>query len=139
MSNEENRVRLGSYIRDRRRALFGSVENAIRTAGVNRATWNNAEAGNKVRDDRLTAIEGALGWNPGDAWRVMAGQEPTAEIANSPQVSTHLDLRRRIQEDPKLSKGIRRAMLALLDSQELDDQDRDSDARGNHQGEVRGA
>ena len=61
MEESEGRMRLARYITERRRSRYGSVENAIRAAGVNRATWNNAEAGVRVRDDRLTAIEAALG------------------------------------------------------------------------------
>lgn len=123
MSTEQDRDRLALRVIEARRATFGTVEAAIRAAEINRATWERVESGQRVRDDKLGAIEKALGWNAGDAWRIMAGKEPTVDLPASPQVSGHLTLRQQIEEDPTLSRGIRRAMLALLDSQELDSED----------------
>jgi hypothetical protein len=133
MSTEQERDRLKWRVIEARRTQFGTVEAAIRAAGINRATWQRVEAGESVRDDKLGAVEKALGWNPGDAWRIMAGKEPTVDMPATPEVSKHVTLRQQIKEDSTLPKGIRNAMLALLDSQELDDQEADPPT----QGEVR--
>ena len=70
--------RLGELVKAERRNKFGSIEQAIREAGVNRATWLRVENGQRVRDDSLSSIEHALGWTPGRAWRILAGDETVA-------------------------------------------------------------
>lgn len=68
--------RLGRYIAAARRAHYGTVTAAVSAAGVNTLTWSKAERGEPIREDRLTAIEKALGWNVGDGWIVAEGGEP---------------------------------------------------------------
>lgn len=70
-------TRLGRYITAARRARYGTVSKAIAAAGVNSLTWAKAERGERIREDRLTAIEKALGWEVGDGWVIAAGGEPT--------------------------------------------------------------
>jgi hypothetical protein len=118
MSNTEDRGRLATYVTERRRALYGTVENALRESKINRATWQRIEAGKRVRDDKLAAAEKALHWQPGDAWRVMAGQEPRVEEPVTPEGARQASLRERVIEDPVLTPAVRRAMLALLDANE---------------------
>lgn len=116
MSSSDDRDRLGQYVTERRRTKYGSVEAAIRAAEVNRVTWRKVELGEAVRDASLSAIEKSLGWNPGDAWRVMAGKEPTAEMQATPEVRQHVDLRQQIASELADDPFIRNAMLSLLDA-----------------------
>lgn len=76
MTDKQDLKRLGNYIAAARRAHYGTVQAAIKAAGVNAATWGRAERGEPVRPDRMTAIEKALGWDAGDADRIAAGGEP---------------------------------------------------------------
>lgn len=76
MNANQDLERLGKFIAAARRAHFGTVQAAVKAAGVNTATWTKAEHGNNVRPDRMTAIERALGWDLGDADRIAAGGEP---------------------------------------------------------------
>jgi hypothetical protein len=73
---EKDLQRLGRYIAAARRGQFATVVAAIKEAGVNTETWNRAERGDPIRDDRMTAIERALGWDIGDAERIAKGGEP---------------------------------------------------------------
>lgn len=79
-------VRLGKYITAARRAHYGTVSAAVSAAGVNTLTWNKAERGEPIREDRLTAIEKSLGWNVGDGWVIAEGGEPMSE-ATSPSTA----------------------------------------------------
>jgi hypothetical protein len=128
MSDEEDRGRLAIYVRRRRRELYGTVESALRESKINRATWQRIEAGDTVRDDKLAAAEKALGWQPGDAWRVMAGEEPRLDEPVAPEAARQASLRERVIDDRTLSPAIRRAMLALLeaDAERAEDEGRRS-------------
>ena len=64
---------LGRAVRRDRVALGLSVVRAARVAGVDRATWARVEAGQPVRAGTLDAIEHAIRWRAGDAWRILSG------------------------------------------------------------------
>lgn len=113
-----DRDRLGDYIHAARLAHYGSVEKAIRAAGVNRATWLRAERGAPIRDESMTAIEKALGWNVGDSDRIMAGGEPMDEPAEPAGAD---ELRSLIERADYMTGREKRAMLALLATFEHDD------------------
>lgn len=122
MSTDQDRTRLALRVMQARREKFGTVEAAIRAAQINRATWERVESGSRVRDDKLGAIEKALGWKSGDAWRVMAGQEPLVDMpAESPAAQQHETLRQSVLNDTSLTEPIRRAILALLDANAVED------------------
>lgn len=53
-------------------------EEAARTAKMSSITWSRVENALPVRDDRLGAIEHALGWEPDTASKIMAGLDPAA-------------------------------------------------------------
>ena len=112
----EGRLRLARQLREARRAQYGNVEQAIRAAEVNRATWLKAEAGERVRDNSLRAIEAAIDrWRSGDAWRIMEGRDPLGPEP-SPEADRHSALRRQIMDDLSLTEPARRLLLAVLDS-----------------------
>lgn len=112
MDADEGRARLGVEIQRERRARFGTVEKARIAANVNRATWDNAEQGKRLREDRLAAIERALGWQPGTAWKIMAGDDDLEE--RRPTAGT--DVRTAIENDPLLDDRLRRLLLAQYES-----------------------
>lgn len=90
MSDKRDLKRLGDYIAAARRAHYGTVQSAVKAAGVNTATWTKAERGESIRDDRMTAIERALGWDLGDADRIAQGGEPnTGEGASADLLSRY--------------------------------------------------
>jgi hypothetical protein len=70
--NEDDRKRLGDLISRERKRQFGTKSSAYKAAGVNAATWDRAEAGDSVREDRLAAIVRLL-WpaSDGDTERAM--------------------------------------------------------------------
>lgn len=86
MSEKRDLKRLGEYVAAARRAHYGTVQAAVKAAGVNTATWNKAEHGEEVRGDRMTAIERALGWDLGDGERIALGGEPNSGEGLSPDV-----------------------------------------------------
>lgn len=54
--NEDDRKRLGELIETRRKLEYGTKSAAYQLAGVNAATWDRAEAGLPIREDRMTAV-----------------------------------------------------------------------------------
>lgn len=121
------RARLGEYVTAARRAHYGTVEKAIRAAGINRATWLRVESGEHVRDDSLVAVERALGWEQGDAWRIAAGLEPMSQGSAQPPVTPGFSaLRAHIDNSPELPGYAKRAILAILDAVEGGEENGDS-------------
>lgn len=64
---------MASAIRQRRRTKFGTSKAAYDAAGVSSATWEKAESGGSIREDRLIAIVRTL-WpeTEGDWTQVLA-------------------------------------------------------------------
>lgn len=58
--NDEELKRLGELIQARRKAEHGTKYAAYKAAGVNSATWDRAEAGLPIREDRMGAVLRAL-------------------------------------------------------------------------------
>lgn len=52
----DKRNELAEAIKARRKAIYGTKVAAYTEAKVNAATWDRAEAGESIREDRLTAI-----------------------------------------------------------------------------------
>lgn len=71
--NEDERKRLGKLIAAQRKTQYGTKSAAYKEASVNAATWDRAEAGESVREDRLQAIVRLL-WpsTGGDAEKALA-------------------------------------------------------------------
>ena len=71
--NEDDRKRLGELIATQRKTQYGTKFAAYKEAGVNAATWDKAELGVSVREDRLQAIVRLL-WpsTGGDPEKVLA-------------------------------------------------------------------
>jgi hypothetical protein len=79
--NEDDRKQLGELITRERKRQYGTKSAAYKEAGVNAATWDRAEDGQPVREDRLTAIVRLLWPNSqGDPAAAMA--RATNEWAN---------------------------------------------------------
>lgn len=108
MSNEDGLTRLGRLVTAERGRKFGTVQNAIREAVMNAATWKRVEDGLPVRGDRLAAVEEALGWPAGRAQRIIDGLETEA-----PPVS----FREYVMATP-LPESFRGDVLRLLDAYE---------------------
>lgn len=73
MNEDENRRSLGRFVKRERLAKFKTVDRARAVADVSRGAWDNVEAGRKVKDFTLAAIEQALGHQPGLYDAVIAG------------------------------------------------------------------
>lgn len=74
--NEQlGRERLAKLVTDERKRRFRTVTKAIVAADVSRGSWENLEAGRKVKDSTLTAVEVAFGWPIGYAQSVIDGGE----------------------------------------------------------------
>lgn len=58
--NDDDLKRLGDLIAARRKAEYGTKFAAYKQAGVNAATWDRAEAGLPIREDRMKEILRAL-------------------------------------------------------------------------------
>ncbi|MCW2529350.1 MAG: hypothetical protein JWM76_4210 [Pseudonocardiales bacterium] len=71
--NEDDRKQLGKLIAAQRKTQYGTKSAAYKEASVNSATWDRAEAGESVREDRLQAIVRLL-WpsTGGDAEKALA-------------------------------------------------------------------
>jgi hypothetical protein len=71
--NENDRKRLGKLIAEQRKTQYGTKSAAYKEASVNAATWDRAEAGETVREDRLQAVVRLL-WpaTGGDPERALA-------------------------------------------------------------------
>lgn len=64
-------------VRARRLALRKTQRQLAVAAGVSDQTWVNIEKGERVSDRSLYAIDEALGWTSGSAWRVLEGGRAT--------------------------------------------------------------
>jgi transcriptional regulator with XRE-family HTH domain len=84
VSPDQDRVRVGRYIEDRRGFLGMSQKQLADAAGVDIKTIYNLESGRRwpVATTR-GAIEVALEWSPGDLTRIAEGGEPTVEVEMS--------------------------------------------------------
>lgn len=54
--NEDELKRLGKLIETQRKRQYGTKSAAYKEAGLNAATWDRAEAGLPIREDRMTAV-----------------------------------------------------------------------------------
>ncbi len=101
--------RLGEYVREARRTHY-NIEQVIREAEVARGTWKRLEDGLPVRDDTLRAAERVLGWNPGDAWRVLEGGEPLER----PGTKADEEIREMVERATHLSAEHRELVFGLI-------------------------
>lgn len=71
--NEDDRKQLGKLIEAQRKTQYGTKSAAYKEASVNAATWDRAEEGQTVREDKLIAIVRLL-WpsTGGDAEKALA-------------------------------------------------------------------
>lgn len=79
------RKELGERIKKRRPRLFGTKKGAYMAADVNSATWNSAEAGERLRPDRLAAIVKVLWPETEGDWELLVpplGQASDSDIAD---------------------------------------------------------
>lgn len=91
----DERIRLGSLIRERRRWLGLTMASAAAAAGIDRNTWSTAESGSRrIVDNNYAGIERAIGWAPGSIAAVLAGGEPTP--AGQPLATGPADLDERL-------------------------------------------
>lgn len=65
---DEIRAKIAAMIRAARREKFGTKSAAYRQAGVNAATWDNAEAGLSLREDTFAAVLKTLWPESGGNW-----------------------------------------------------------------------
>lgn len=133
VNEDEGRKRLARAVAVDRARIFGTVDRARIMAGVSRGTWDKVEAGGRVRDYSLASIEKALDWPPGRAMALIHGDE-SGGVASPPSAPAS-GLRQSVEE-AELPAGIKRAMLALLDS--VDDHG-GGPPSGEHREGVRGA
>lgn len=93
--NEDDRKRLGELIAAQRRTQYGTKSAAYKEASVNAATWDKAEAGESVREDRLTAIVRLLwpstGGDPAQALALSTNQWADWADSDSPLVHGETD------------------------------------------------
>lgn len=83
--DEEQRVELSGRIKEQRISQFGTITAAIRAASINTETWNRAERGEKIRDDRMAAIVKVLWPHSGGMWnRIDDPVEAPRESAPAP-------------------------------------------------------
>lgn len=68
MTDDERRT-LGALVTGARRARFGTKRNAYGAAGLNAATWDRIEAGERVKDYKLAPAVKALWPETGGDWR----------------------------------------------------------------------
>lgn len=87
VNDDDSRTVLAAQVKAARMAKFRTVDAARVAAGVARGTWEKVERGDSVKEFSLGAIEKALGWQPGHATRVLAGDTsapaPMADAAES--------------------------------------------------------
>lgn len=102
--------RLAEAIRSDATGRYDTLGQLARAAGLSTRTVEELTAGRRTRyrDSTLYAIEAALGWEHGDAQRVVEGgkrqRRPDAGLA-------------RIEDAwPRLSERDRRVLLAVLDA-----------------------
>lgn len=106
---DAGRVELARRVRAARSRLYGTVEEARHAAKVSRGSWDNVENGGKAQDFTLGKIEKALGWPLGYANSIIEGTasaEPPAVTSLREHVATST-----------LSPGVKRAILALIESE----------------------
>ncbi|MFI6168898.1 helix-turn-helix domain-containing protein [Nocardia sp. NPDC051052] len=83
---EDDWTRLGRYVRTRRKAVgFATARALAAEMEVHERTIGNIERGarDSYNASTLTALEGALGWSPGDTGRILDGGEPTVRTAET--------------------------------------------------------
>lgn len=101
--------RLGQIVRaERVRLGYHSVATFAKASGLSATTVDNIENGRKTsyRPDSVGALELALGWRSGSVERILAGQDPEAEVDP--------DLAVIIAAWPRLSPGARRILRMLV-------------------------
>jgi protein involved in polysaccharide export with SLBB domain len=86
MADDMDWSRLGQYVR---RARGPRSQKAIRAAGGPTDTTISKIEANEWRptrgvDQTLEKLEKGLGWQPGDATRVLSGEEPRGEVQPAP-------------------------------------------------------
>lgn len=111
--DQAGRDQLAALVKADRLRLYGSMDAARVAAKISRGAWQRVEDGEHVRDISLAGVEVALGWTPGRAARILRGLDPDPGRNG---------LRREIVE-ADLPEGVRRAMLALLDTVDDDDEE----------------
>src|SRR5690606_2071658 len=79
---DEQRTRLAARIRAERMRQYASKSAAYRQAGLNAATWDRLEQGERVREDRLIAALKLLWPHSGGDWRQIdtAPDEPARTV-----------------------------------------------------------
>lgn len=113
MSDEE-RVRLGRLIATRRKSKFGTARAAYEAAGVNSGTWQKAEKGASIREDRMVAIVRLL-WPETDGdWTLVPSVGPTAQADHQYVSSSASERVEGGKQDAEVLRAIT-AMSARLD------------------------
>ena len=97
---EQQRAELATQVEKERIRQFGAKSAAYKAAGVNSATWDRIEAGERVRPDRLIAAVRALWPSSGGDW-TRIGESPEEEVSLAQRVA---DLEDRVTQ---LEKGVR--------------------------------
>ncbi|WP_328339457.1 helix-turn-helix domain-containing protein [Micromonospora sp. NBC_00421] len=106
------RERLANLIRTRRLERGLSASKAAQAAGIDRATWSNAETGaRRTAEHNYAGIERALGWQPGSIDAILAGGEPTTEPADPVILDEEIHL---VRTDPQLTEEMRERIIALI-------------------------
>ena len=76
----EDRTRLATFVKKRRRELGLSVRAAADRGGVARGTWTALEDGSRrTSDSNYAGVERALFWTTGSIEAILAGRKPIAE------------------------------------------------------------
>jgi transcriptional regulator with XRE-family HTH domain len=111
MDEQGQRERLAQMIRVRRLELGLSATKAAQAAGIDRATWSNAETGTRrTLEHNHVGIERALSWRPGSIEAILAGGEPTPEQTDGGgDEELHL-----VRTDPQLTPEMRDRIIALI-------------------------
>lgn len=73
MNEQEGRERLAAAVRRDRRAKYRTVEDARLEAKISRGAWDAVEKAKPVKEQTLTAVEKALGWETGRTEELLGG------------------------------------------------------------------
>lgn len=112
MDEQGQRERLAHMIRVRRLERGLSASKAAQAAGIDRATWSNAETGTRrTLEHNYAGIERALGWMPGSIEAILSGGEPAADLSAAEDVDEELRL---VRTDPQLNEEMRERIIALI-------------------------
>lgn len=119
MTTHVGREWLGETVRERRRDLRLSKEEAARRGGMSVKTWTNVEEARPVRDTTYVGIEDALEWERGSVSAVLDGSDPTPLPPVEVREPIEVEYAARVLELVRAQYGedVYRAAIAKLDQQ----------------------